>query len=213
MKLFYRLTCFFLKGYFYIFHQHKVYGVDHLPPGPCILAPNHASFLDPPLMAISCPEEAYFLARASLFKSFILRTLIHNLNAYPVTGTAQNLASFKMICQLLQEGKKVVIFPEGIRSSDGNLTLIKSGIGMLAMRCKCPIVPVYLHGTFAIWPRQRKFPRFSGKTACVFGSPISWEKFHALDKKQANEEIAQHLQQSIESLRHWYETGVRESPP
>src|ERR1700761_1988428 len=113
-----------LKTLFRIFHRHKTYGIDHYYKGGAIIAPNHTSFYDPPLIGISWPEEISFLARKSLFGVF-LGPVITKLNAYPVTGTQQDLSSIKLICSLLKQDKKVVIFPEGLRSIDGNLQRIK----------------------------------------------------------------------------------------
>ena len=202
-----------MKGFFHLFYRHRVFGKQHIPAGPCILAPNHASFFDPPLIGISCDEEVNFLARGTLFNNAVFRRLISQLNSYPVTGTAQDLTSIKLIIQLLQENKKVVIFPEGKRTKDGKLQPIKPGIGMLVARCQCPIVPVYIHGTYDIWPRNRVLPKLWGKTACVFGAPILWESYKTLPKKQAQEEITLAIQKSLKMLEAWYLNGAAGEPP
>lgn len=201
------------KAYFYLFFSHKVYGLEHFVKGRAILAPNHTSFFDPPIVGISWPEEIAFLARSSLFSSKIFGAFISSLNAYPVGDTTQDLASLKLICRLLAEDKKVVIFPEGIRSYDGNLHPIKPGIGMLAMRSQSPIIPVYIHGGYDVWNRYRRFPKFFGKTACVFGTPIDWRDYSVLEKKSAQEAIATKVKESITGLKSWYEKGAVDSPP
>src|SRR5262245_53836190 len=117
MKPFYWITITTLNFLIRLFYRHKVYGVMHIPKGAAILSANHTSFLDPPVIAISCPEEVSYLAKEGLFTNPFLKKLIINLNAYPVTDKgARNLNSFKTVITLLNEGKKVVIFPEGIRS-------------------------------------------------------------------------------------------------
>lgn len=213
MKPFYWLTQNCLKAYFYLVHRHRTYGRLHLPKGPCIIAPNHASFYDPPILALSCNEEVYFLARKTLFDHFLFGSLIKHLNAFPVAGTAQDLAAFKLIFQLLKEKKKVVIFPEGERTLDGSLTAIKSGIGMISLKSHCLIVPTYIHGTFSIWPITQKLPKIWGKTACVFGTPISGNEFKGLEKKQALEAVAHRLRHDIIELRSWYLKGAIGLPP
>lgn len=213
MKPFYWFIRSYFKAYFSLFHRHRTYGLTHIPKGPCIIAPNHASYYDPPLIAISSQEEVYFLARKSLFEHFFLATMIKQLNAFPVSGNTQDLSSFKLIFRLLAENKKVVIFPEGFRSFDGSLSEIKSGIGMIALKRKCPIIPVYIHGSFNIWPRGRFFPKLFGKTACVFGSPILMDDFAALDKKKAQEAAVQKCYLSITALREWYLAGAEGTPP
>lgn len=213
MKPFYWLVRNFTKCFLMVFYRHRVYGIEHIIKGRAILAPNHASFLDPPLVAASWPQEASFLARKSLFSIPIIGSAIRRLNSYPVAGTAQDLGSIKLICHLLEENSQVIIFPEGNRTFDGQFGPIKSGIGMLALRCHSPIVPIYIHGSFDAWNRTRKFPKLLGKTACVIGSPIDWQPFSHLDKKAAQEAIAIKVKESLESLKKWYENGAEGSPP
>jgi 1-acyl-sn-glycerol-3-phosphate acyltransferase len=212
MKLFYKCIRHSVKSIFSVLYRHKIYGQEYLPQGRALIAPNHASFYDPPIIAISCPEEIAFLARKSLF-SKTLGPFIRKLNAYPVTGTPQDLNSFKLVCWLLNENKKVVIFPEGLRTHTGELGQIKAGIGMLAMRCHSPIIPAYIHGTYNVWNRKRSFPKIFGKTACVFGSPILWENFNHLGKKESQEAIAEHLKNAIQNLKKWYDNGATGMPP
>lgn len=172
MKIFYRFVRSIAKGFFYLFYSHRVFGKKNIPKGPCILAPNHASFFDPPLVGISCDDEVNFLARGSLFNNRLFKKIISNLNSYPVTGTGQDSNSLKLIIQFLQDQKKVVIFPEGKRTLDGSLLPIKPGIGMLVARCQCPIVPVYIHGTYDIWPKSRTFPKFWEKQLVSLECPF-----------------------------------------
>jgi 1-acyl-sn-glycerol-3-phosphate acyltransferase len=213
MRLFYR----FSRGIFYTFfrlcYRHKVYGTEHLIGGRAIIAPNHASYFDPPLVAVSSTEEVSFLARKSLFSFPLFGTLIRSLNAHPVSGSAEDLGSIKLICRLLNEDKKVVIFPEGIRTPDGTLSEIKPGIGMLAIRCHAPVIPVYLSGTYDAWNKREQFPKIQGKTSCVFGSAIDWQPYAAMDKKQGQEAMAKAVGQAIGQLKRWLESGAQGTPP
>jgi 1-acyl-sn-glycerol-3-phosphate acyltransferase len=213
MKPFYWLAKSLVKGFFHLFYRHQVFGIQHIPQGPCILAPNHASFFDPALIGISCHEEVSFLARSTLFKNPVLKSLISHLNSYPITATGHDLTSIKIIIQLLHEDKKVVIFPEGRRSPNGDLLPVKPGIGMLVARCQCPVVPIYIHGTFDIWPKNRRLPKLFGKTVCVFGSPIFWESYKEMTKKQAQEEITKAIQKSFKNLETWFRNGAVGQPP
>lgn len=213
MKPFYWLVTNSFRIYFKMFYHHKVYGLEHVFKGRGIIAPNHTSFFDPPIISASWPEEISYLARKTLFSSPILGRMIRNLNAYPVDGTTQDLSSIKLVCRLLSENKKVVIFPEGIRSRNGELGLIKSGIGMLALRCQAPIIPVYISGVYNIWNRFQKFPKLTGNMTCIFGSPIDWQTFNHFGKKEAQEAISVCVKHAIEQLKIWYENGAIGSPP
>lgn len=213
MNFLYWLTKNSFGFFFKFFYSHKIYGLEHVKKGRGIIAPNHTSFFDPPLIAASWPEDTSFLARKSLFASPIFGPIISRLNSYPVNGTTQDLGSIKLVCQLLDQNKKVVIFPEGIRSIDGKLGVIKSGIGMLAIRCQSPIFPVYISGCYKIWNRYERFPKLHGKTACVFGTPIDWQNFSHLGKKEVQEAIAIAVKEAIEKLEIWYQNGAKGSPP
>lgn len=191
-------------AYFKVFHRLRVYGIENIPAGQAILAPNHASNYDPILVGISCPEEIHFLAKEELFHGRFLRKLIRSLNAHPIAGKGQDLSSFKTISKLLTEGKKVVIFPEGSRTLTGELNPIKPGIGMLAQRQSCPIVPIYIHGTYSIWPVMRYFPKLWGKTAVVFGPPIDLKNFEHENKKIGQEAICKALAEELHNLKSWY---------
>lgn len=141
MKLFYRFSRAFFKVIYRTFYTHRVYGVENLPKGATLLAPNHNSFFDPPVVGISCPEEIHFLARDTLFHNTLLGAIISRLNTHPVTRGGFDLHAFKEIARLLSSGHKVVLFPEGQRSPNGKLQPIKGGAALLAMRTNTPIVP------------------------------------------------------------------------
>jgi 1-acyl-sn-glycerol-3-phosphate acyltransferase len=201
MKMFYRLGRFCCKIYFLLFYHLTVYGTENIIPGKAIIASNHTSFLDPPMIAVCCPEEVYFLARKTLFSPFLLGSLLSKFNAFPVNGTTQDLSSIKLICKLLEEKKKVVIFPEGMRSPDGELQPFKTGFGMLAMRCRAPIIPVYLEGCYEIWNRKQRFPKLWGRAICKIGQPIYPEQYAHLEKKESYQAIAEQLKRSLERLK------------
>lgn len=213
MNLFYRSILFLAWCYFKVFYRLKVYGLENFTPKAAIIAPNHTSFLDPPLVAVSCPQEVQFLARESLFRVFGLGALIRALNTHPVSGDASDVAVFRTLCKLLNEGKKVILFPEGARQETDALGVIKPGISLLVSRTNSAIIPTYVHGTYKAWNRHHRFPKPWGKTACVFGSPILWETFANMDKREAQTAMTEALKNKIEALRLWYLAGAEGTPP
>lgn len=196
-----------------LFYGHKIFGKSHVRKGAAIIAPNHTSFLDPPLVGGSMPGSLAYLARSTLFDIPFLGFLIRHLNAYPISRNSSAVGAFKLVSKLLGEGQKVLIFPEGKRSSDGNLLAFQGGLANLALRSGCPVIPVYIHGAYEIWNTQQKYPKLWGKTACVFGSPISCEPFQHLPKKEAQEALTQKIKEAIENLRNWYLQGAKGEPP
>lgn len=213
MKWFYWMTSRSLRGFFNLFYRLSVYGVETPYQGKAIIAPNHASFFDPPLIGATWPEEVHFLARASLFRFWGWKSILENLNAHPVHGTAQDIESFRLLCQLLSEGKKVVIFPEGERTLTGDLMPIKSGTAMLALRMQCPIIPVYLKGTYEAWPRHNRLPSFGSSISCVYGQPIFSDGHPEMNKKQLQDHLIQQVQKKWEELSLWLEARTNSSPP
>ncbi len=211
--LLYRLVVSVAKLLFKLLYRHKVYGLEHLFEGGALLCSNHTSFWDPPILAISWPEEVHFLARETLFHVPLFGRFIHAINARPVSGGAKDIATFRTICKLLEEDKKVVLFPEGRRSENNTLAPFKSGISFFMLRTHKAIVPAYIAGAFEIWNRKRKFPKLWGKTACIFGSPLCFDEFAAMDKKEAEALIAKRLHAKILSLKTWFEKGAQGSPP
>jgi 1-acyl-sn-glycerol-3-phosphate acyltransferase len=213
MTILYRIILFFAWLYFKVIYRHQVYGLEHYYEGAGIIASNHASYYDPPILAISWPEEVQFLAKQELFKNPAFGWLIRSLNAHPVSGDVADISVFKEIISLLKQGKKVILFPEGSRATEDVLAPIKPGIGMLVTRSQSAVIPTYIHGTLKIWPPKQKLPKLGGKTACVFGTPLRYEQFSHLDKKEAQKALADALSQSILGLKKWYENGAKGTPP
>lgn len=199
MAVFYSVSRSGLKCLFWAFYGHKVFiPKDVVFPKGSIIAANHASFFDPPLVAVSWPEPIHFLARKSLFDVPLLSQVITGLNAHPLASGSE-LGALKAACRLLSEGKNVLIFPEGTRSFDGSIAPFKAGASLLSQKAKAPIIPVYIHGSFAVWPRQKQLPApFGYQTACVFGPPILPEQFD--DSRDGQQALTLHLQNEVQRL-------------
>jgi len=210
---FYGLVYWLARGFFKLFFRLKIYGVRHFRPGAGIVASNHASHFDPPVLSISCPEEVHFLAKESLFDIPLLGRLIRVLNAHPVSRSAGDASTFREIIRLLREGKKVIVFPEGSRSSDGSLQSLERGLSFLVQKGRCPIFPAYIQGTFHAWPPGRKLPKLFGNISVVFGSPIEWSEFQDLDRKEAERQLNERTAQSFRDLRDWLNNGAKGTPP
>lgn len=211
-KLCYFAVLYTVHLFFKVFYRLRVYGRHHIVQGSAIIAPNHVSFFDPPVVAVACAEEIHFLARQTLFKSFFGRCIAF-LNAQPVREDRTNISVLKQVKCILKEGSKVLLFPEGRRSSDDQLQEIKPGIGMLIYNSESTIIPTYIYGTHKVWSRNRKLPKMFGKIAVIFGTPILGRHYVDMEKKEAQKLIVQHLSHSIIALRRWYEDGAEGIPP
>ena len=140
--------------------------------GAAIIAPIHASYLDPPVVAGSWHGELHFFAGGHLFKNRVLRWILPRVNTHPVVK-GQELIALRSALELLEQGKRVVLFPEGTRSPDGQIQQLQRGVAFLAIQARAPIIPCFLTGTYDAWPRNRSWPHLFGRrTSCIFGRPI-----------------------------------------
>lgn len=211
MKFSYRITYWMARIFFKCCFRLKIYGLEHFRPGAAVIAANHASNYDPPVLSISCPEEVHFLAKGSLFEVPVLGWLIKILNAHPVARGASDAAVFRTMVELLSEGKKLILFPEGQRSRTGDIKPLERGLSFLVYKAKCRIIPVYIKGSFDAWPARRKFPKFWGRMTVVFGSSIEWEEDE--DKKRTQARITAQTEAAIYGLKTWLESGAIGPPP
>ncbi len=200
MNLFYYFTKYSFLIIFKILYRLEVKGIENIPKGKAIIASNHVSYFDPPIIAAACRGELSFLAMEPLFKNSIFGFLIRHLNAYPISGNAGDLKSIKTICRLLNEKRKVVIFPEGERTTDGIIKEVKPGFAFIAQKTDSPIVPVYIKGAFDVWPITRRFPKLFGKITCTFGPPIHPQDFKHVGKKEAINALSDKVLTSIQGL-------------
>lgn len=167
-------------------------------PGAAIVAPNHVSYLDPQLVAGSWPGDLNYFAGSHLFQSLFMRWLLRHMRCHPVEK-GKELSTIRMAIGLLKEGRKIVLFPEGTRSEDGELKPLRSGVSFLAYQSQCPIVPCYVGGSYDAWPRTRKWPRLTGvRTICRFGRPIL--PIDEQGNRRSKETLQQLLHESLSRL-------------
>jgi 1-acyl-sn-glycerol-3-phosphate acyltransferase len=209
--------CYFIKYsillFFRIFYRLRIYGKEHFVEGGAIVAANHTSFYDPPIVGVSVPKEIHFLARDSLFSNSVFGAAIRALNAHPLAGDAGDMHILRAVVSLLSQGKKVILFPEGTRQEKDEFGEIKPGIGLLVAKSRTAIIPAYIDGAYSVWNRFRKSPKPFGKVMCVFGKAILWDDYADLGRKQAQAAMTEQLASSWNDLRAWVRAGAKGSPP
>src|SRR5437868_6169275 len=159
--------------------------------GPVILAMNHQSFFDPPLAGNACDRAIFFLAKKSLMNVPILGWLLPKLNVIPVNLEGGDRSALKALIRILRAGDCALVFPEGSRTSDGNLQPALPGLGLLIAKTRAPVVPMRIFGAFEVWPIGEKM-RFSGRIMIVVGEPIY---FSDADLESGGKDLYQRLSQ------------------
>lgn len=144
------------------------------PTGPLLIAANHESYLDPPLVGTYArPRHVSFVARSGLFSFGPFAALISWLNAVPIKGDASDTSSIREIVRRLRDGHAVVIFPEGARTHDGAMQEFKRGVALLMKKADATVIPVAVAGAFEAWPRGRAIPGgFRRRIGVIYGTPI-----------------------------------------
>ena len=174
-----------------------------------ILAPNHASYLDPPLLGISLERRVTYLAKAYLFEHFFVGFILRSIGAYPIkTESGNDFRSVRDLVRLLKQGHCVTVFPEGTRSETGEFREPESGIGFLAMKSGAWVVPVYIQGSYAAFPKGAK--NFKCRPIEMhYGRPfIPAENAEWAAMEDPYTAVSQRIMQDIKSLKEKTEVKV-----
>jgi len=174
-----------------IFWRMEIIGIENLPEsGGFIIASNHVSYLDPAVLVASSNKKIYFLTKKEVFKNTFVSFILKNLNAFSVDRRNVDMLAFKKAINILREEKVLGIFPEGTRSSNGELQELKLGAIKIAIKTGVPILPVGIFGTYKIYPRDIKFPiLFKHKIIVKYGAPQYLDKLKSRDKVYQIEEL------------------------
>jgi 1-acyl-sn-glycerol-3-phosphate acyltransferase len=174
--------------------------------GPALLLANHQSFLDPLIVGSTTRRHLCFLARKTLFRNRFFGGLIHRCNAVPVDQQGIAKEGLKTILERLKAEEAVLVFPEGERTTTGEVQPLKPGVLLLIKRMSAPIVPVGIAGAFDALPRTRKWPKFSpfflpptgADIAVSVGEPIPAERYYDMPRAQVLAELQGELERAKE---------------
>jgi 1-acyl-sn-glycerol-3-phosphate acyltransferase len=151
-----------------MFFRIRMSGLEHLPQsGPVLIAGNHTGFLDGPLVMILLPRPSAFLVKSELYDG-PFRRVLEFARQIPVRRGTPDRTALGRALDVLAGGGVLGVFPEGTRGS-GRLETVQHGIGYLALRAGCPVVPVVCLGTADALPKGSKLPRFRTRMDVVFG--------------------------------------------
>jgi 1-acyl-sn-glycerol-3-phosphate acyltransferase len=207
MNLSYRLGWIAFRAVYATYFRWRVFNPERVPlQGGVILASNHASFLDPPLVGAGIRRGISFLARESLFHFPGMGALLRSWNVVPVDRDGGGAKGLKAILDRLLAGGAIILFPEGTRTRDGRMSPARSGIGLTVIKSTAPVVPVRVFGTYEAYGRQLKFPR-PRRVMVKYGRPMGFGNLRAeartCDKarlKQIYQEVADEIMAEIAKL-------------
>ncbi len=172
MELLYRIQWQLYRPFARSYFRLSIRGLNHIPSsGPVLLAANHCSFLDPPLIGLGVPRQIAFLAKEELFSVPVFGRWIRTLGAYPVARGKGGLRAIKTALRLLKEGHAVLVFPEGTRSSNGQLIPFEDGLAWLSIKTGTEVIPIFIGGTYRALPRNAWIPK-PVKVRIQVGEPI-----------------------------------------
>ncbi|MCX7666912.1 MAG: 1-acyl-sn-glycerol-3-phosphate acyltransferase [Gemmataceae bacterium] len=209
----YDLSYFLVHWMFLFLLSFRWFGRRNLPQkGPVILLANHQSFIDPVIVGLAAGRYLSYLARQTLFKNWLFAFLIRTYQAIPIDHKGFAREGITSTLAALQQGKAVLMFPEGERTHDGAVHPFKPGIWLLLKKISCPIVPVGIAGAYGCWNRFAKFPRpsflFLGPNdadiVVNIGPAIMPAELLKLDREQALERLYHAVNEAhkkAESLR------------
>ena len=156
-----------LRTWMRFYHRLRIDGRENLPADSSfILVCNHTSHLDTLCMLCSVPlqqiHRVFPAAAADYFFSSLPRTAVSAvlINALPFDRKVNGAESLAACAELLKnDGNVLIIFPEGTRTTNGDMGRFRSGIGRLVAGTDLPVVPCHLEGGVRAWPKGKLAPR------------------------------------------------------
>ncbi|MDO4921161.1 MAG: lysophospholipid acyltransferase family protein [Phascolarctobacterium sp.] len=188
-----------LRVLFAVVLRMRVEGTENIPKeGPLVIASNHLSLLDPPVIGTAATRKVHFMAKQELFVP-ILGDIYKILGAFPVRRGGADRAAIKRGIEILQSSQVLAIFPEGTRSKTGKLGKAEPGALMMASKAMATIVPCCVIGTDfqrqgRIWP----------KVTVRFGKPLYFSADTVINKEllhNMTEDLMQRIAQLQEGAR------------
>src|SRR5689334_10560415 len=196
----YFLGWVFFRALYTFYFGWRVCNPERVPvSGPVILASNHASFLDPPLVGAGIHRGINYLARESLFRFPVLGWILHQWQVVPVDRDGGGAKGLKAILDRLLAGGAIILFPEGTRTRDGRLQAARSGIGLTVIKSEAPVVPVRVFGTYEAFGRHMRFPH----PHCImvkYGKPMLFEELREEAKSCSKLRLKEIYQQVADEI-------------
>lgn len=206
MQPVYGFCHYVLRVMFDMFFRGEVIGVENLPRrGGFLLAANHASFIDPPMIGCHLSRQIAYFARKTLWKGGISSWWLDAVGTIPVDRDGgQDVSAIKRVLKALKAERGLILFPEGTRTPDGNLQPAKAGVGFIACKTQVPVIPVRIFGSYEAYGKGR---------GLHLGTPVSVVFGHAIPPSVYDDPKAGKDRAQIASERIMSEIARLERPP
>ena len=183
------------------FHM-RILGADHVPStGPVIVAANHRSMWDIPMLVVACPRKIIFMAKKELYRNALLRRLWLEFGGFPVRRDIADLKAIDNSLEVLHQGVALGIYPEGTRSFTGDMLPFLKGAAWLALETGAPIVPCGISGTLRRTRGDQPRSRARRPVTVAFGAPIGVEaRSDPLARRAEAETLTDRLLEEITAL-------------
>jgi len=184
-----------------LFFRIRIIGRENIPrEGGVIVAANHSSYLDIPLLGYSIGRRADYMGKKELFNIPILSTIFRRLGGFPVDRNRFDRTALREAIRRLESGRVLVIYPEGRRSMDGKLQPGKPGIGIIVKMSGKKVVPAAIQGTEKAMPPGKWMIR-PAQVTIRFGRPLDFgDLVKRGNEKEGIEEITRIIMKNIGGL-------------
>jgi 1-acyl-sn-glycerol-3-phosphate acyltransferase len=186
--------------------------------GPLIIAANHASNLDAPLVGSwlipKLGRRIHWLGKRELFAWPIVGWVAARGGVHPVDRGGADVEAFRLASRILDEGHVLFVFPEGTRSPDGALQEARDGLALLALRTGAPIVPIGIGGSNRVWPKGQRLPHPGGHVVVRVGHPFrpADELAPGTDRRTAKGLVTRMIMERIAALLPPSQRGIYGGP-
>jgi 1-acyl-sn-glycerol-3-phosphate acyltransferase len=194
--------CHYLIQLFYqVCFRGDTAGLENIPArGGYIVAANHVSHLDPPIVGLHLPHQVSFFARKTLWKPGFPSWWLDAVGTIPVDRDGgADLGAMKRVLATLRSGKSIILFPEGTRSPDGRLRPAKPGIGMIACKSGAPVVPARIFGSFDAFGRGGRL-RLGVPVSVTYGPALPPAAYDPGEGRDRYARAAERIMNSIARL-------------
>jgi len=173
-----------------IVYRLKIVGTENIPKEQVIFCGNHRSFIDPPIIKVTCKRDVRFLARESLAENKFLAFLGWIFNVIYVKRDSKDISALKNTLSSLKNGKSIALFPEGTRNGLEKGESVKGGAAFFAIKSGVKVVPVGIAGE--IKPFH--------KLTVTYGKPLDFSMYKDPKNKEEVEIVTNKIMEDIKKL-------------